>query len=1003
MAVSNEDLARLVVSLEATTTKYYNALRKAQQQTNSSASSIERRLTSMATNIDRTFANLGRRLADNLTGPLAGIGAAFSVREVLRYADAWTEAGNQLAASSDITGIQARSLSELRKVADDSRAGFEETVKLYSRIQRSAGDVAKSEEDIARATGIVNKAFKAGGAATSEFNAGILQLSQGLGSGVLQGDELRSVRENAPVLAKVIADYFGVTIAGLKELGSEGKLTSEEVFKAILAGESQIESAFGTTQATIADGFTKVRNALVEYVGSSDQSLGATRALNAGLNALAENFNSFADAALKVAALIAGALVGRSLVALIGSVTAAGATITTLITAMRAASVAGASFSTVLTAAGVAAGPIAAVIGGVALLAIQHFTSQAAATAQQLQETNALLNEMGISGSRSGEGISEAAAKLRELAEANDQYAASERRRQNDQVRGEIDYLNTGVGPLGVLGKANEDLETLGQAALRARSEVSGIFNSAETREGYQQLLELINNFRSRVIDIEELGTGLADVIANGATKEVATLAERIFEIANDINRREIFLRINADTKPIDDAREALIDAIELQRDLAGIRQEFAIQQDLDNLITKLQDTDTTAEEVREELIRIATANVDSPFGNFINGLNTLIDKFGQAIAAARTLESYGTISGGSADLANRPRGQVGQIMRERREREAAQAQYISDQREFNALSQEERNIREEIDRIVRSAKKDGTTLSAQSDAVRQLAIENLALKESDRASTRSGKQSGRDAEKFAETIAEQERSNELLRQELELRAGLNPLIEDYGYAIERWKKQQELLNAAEDAGIALTPDLENKIGLIAEAYASGTAALEKLQETQDKAKESLQEWLDLAKSATRSFIDDLIEGKSAAEALSNVLSQLGSHLIDLGLNTLFGGGGGGGGLGILGQLFGGFGGFRASGGPVSRGQAYVVGEKRPEVFVPQENGVIIPRVPNGIGGGGGVSAPFQINIDATGADREGLMRVQQELVNLRAQVPYLVRSQVSKRTSKGW
>lgn len=109
MAVTNEDLAKLVVSLEATTTKYYNALRKAQQQTNTSASAIEKRLTGMSTNIDRTFANLGKRLSSSLTGPLAGIAGAFSVREVLRYADAWTEAGNQIAASSDITGIQSRS------------------------------------------------------------------------------------------------------------------------------------------------------------------------------------------------------------------------------------------------------------------------------------------------------------------------------------------------------------------------------------------------------------------------------------------------------------------------------------------------------------------------------------------------------------------------------------------------------------------------------------------------------------------------------------------------------------------------------------------------------------------------------------------------------------------------------------------------------------------------------------------------------------------------------
>src|SRR5215217_1230213 len=413
MAVSNEDLARLVVSLEATTTKYYNALRKAQQQTNSSASAIERRLTSMATNVDRTFANLGRRISGSLTGPLAGIGAAFSVREVLRYADAWTEAGNQIASSSDITGIQARSLSDLRKVADDSRAGFEETVKLYTRIQRSAGDVAKSEEDIARATGIVNKAFKAGGAATSEFNAGILQLSQGLGSGVLQGDELRSVRENAPVLAKVIADYFGVTIAGLKELGSQGKLTSEEVFKAILAGEAQIESAFGTTQATIADGFTKVRNALVEYVGSSDQSLGATVALNAGLNKLADNFAVVADAGLKLAALVAGALVGRSLSSLIGSTLSAASAVKALMVAMASASRGGANFSTVLKAAGVAAGPIAAALGGLALFALQELSSKSIESAQSINKTIESMAELGFTNV-------DTAAKIREAAESTD-------------------------------------------------------------------------------------------------------------------------------------------------------------------------------------------------------------------------------------------------------------------------------------------------------------------------------------------------------------------------------------------------------------------------------------------------------------------------------------------------------------------------------------------------------------------------------------------------------
>lgn len=128
-----------------------------------------------------------------------------------------------------------RTLSELNEIARATRSGLSETADLYAKLLRSTAGVAKSELEVAKATEIVNKAFKAGGAAASEQAAGILQLAQGLGSGMLQGDELRSVRENAPLLAQAIADYFGTTIAGLKELGSEGQLTSDKIFQAILA------------------------------------------------------------------------------------------------------------------------------------------------------------------------------------------------------------------------------------------------------------------------------------------------------------------------------------------------------------------------------------------------------------------------------------------------------------------------------------------------------------------------------------------------------------------------------------------------------------------------------------------------------------------------------------------------------------------------------------------------------------------------------------------------
>src|SRR5690606_21354974 len=281
------DLEKLVVQLSADIKGYQREMRKAQGVTDAQARAIEQRIRKM----NRSLDGIGRGAAKSLVAPLTAISTALSIREVARYADAWTVAQNKLNAASQISGKQARGLEDLNLIANETRSGISETADLYAKLLRSTADVAKSELEVAKATEIVNKAFKAGGAAASEQAAGILQLAQGLGSGMLQGDELRSVRENAPLLAQAIADYFGTTIAGLKDLGSEGQLTSDKIFQAILAAQGRVESAFKATNSTIAEGFTMVNNAMIEYVGTADAGYGVTKQLVGGLTILADNFD----------------------------------------------------------------------------------------------------------------------------------------------------------------------------------------------------------------------------------------------------------------------------------------------------------------------------------------------------------------------------------------------------------------------------------------------------------------------------------------------------------------------------------------------------------------------------------------------------------------------------------------------------------------------------------------------------------------------------------------
>jgi len=361
--MATTDLERLVVQLSADIKKYENAMARATGLTQKRASEIERRFLAMNSKVEKSFAGMGNRISSSLDGALrstvALAGTALSVREVAAYADAWTEAGNKIGAAATSAGVQARSLNELKDGANGARTAFSDYVDLYARLIRSASGVAQSEQEIATATDIVSKAFKAGGASAQEQAAGILQLGQALGSGVLQGDELRSLRENAPILAKAIADEFKVSISGLKQLGAEGKLTSDRVFKAILNAQKPIEAQFKATNSTIADAMTRINNEFTAYIGNADASAGASGKLVEALNYLADNFKEVGNVVLEFVTILVGALTGRALVGLVAGLGNAVAALGAFITAVRTGTLVAGSLVAAL-------GPIGLIAGGAA-------------------------------------------------------------------------------------------------------------------------------------------------------------------------------------------------------------------------------------------------------------------------------------------------------------------------------------------------------------------------------------------------------------------------------------------------------------------------------------------------------------------------------------------------------------------------------------------------------------------------------------------------------------
>lgn len=200
--------------------------------------------------------------------------------------------------------------------------------------------------------------------------------------------------------------------------------------------------------------------------------------------------------------------------------------------------------------------------------------------------------------------------------------------------------------------------------------------------------------------------------------------------------------------------------------------------------------------------------------------------------------------------------------------------------------------------------------LSANPDRRKQEAqayLSGSGYSMSDAGLGKSSKKSPEDL--FSGEVAQVEKRIALMNAEYAAQSQLNPLVNDYGFALEKARIEQQLLSEAQAAGLTMTPELAASIGQLAENYARASAATDQLKASQQKAAESAREFAALGKDLIGGFVSDLRAGKSAAEALAGALDKVIDKLLDSALDSIFSGGlfGGGGGGGGKGGLLGGF------------------------------------------------------------------------------------------------
>lgn len=211
--------------------------------------------------------NMAQSVTNSLTSSVLRLAASYISIQGLKKAVDLSDGLVSMRARLDRMNDGLQTTQELEAMiyqsAQRSRGSFTDTMGLVSQLGTMAGDAFSSSKEIVQFAEQLNKQLAMSGASGASAQAAILQLEQGLASGVLRGDELNSVMEQAPALAKSIADYMQVSVGELREMGSQGQITADIVKNALFAAAKDTNAEFEKTPMTWAQVWTVASNTAV--------------------------------------------------------------------------------------------------------------------------------------------------------------------------------------------------------------------------------------------------------------------------------------------------------------------------------------------------------------------------------------------------------------------------------------------------------------------------------------------------------------------------------------------------------------------------------------------------------------------------------------------------------------------------------------------------------------------------------------------------------------------
>ncbi|MCD8677061.1 tape measure protein, partial [Salmonella enterica subsp. enterica serovar Montevideo] len=195
-------------------------------------------------------------------------------------------------------------------ITQQTRGSLDATASLYARLERATREYGTSADDLAKLTTIINQGFVVSGATAQEAENAIIQLSQGLASGALRGEEFNSVNEQGNRLIVALADSMGVGIGQMRQMAAAGKLTTDVVVNGLLSQGVTIGNEFANTTTTISQALQVAGNNITKFFGENSTVKTGTAIFNDAAISVSENIGALSAILTAAAAVMGSRYVG---------------------------------------------------------------------------------------------------------------------------------------------------------------------------------------------------------------------------------------------------------------------------------------------------------------------------------------------------------------------------------------------------------------------------------------------------------------------------------------------------------------------------------------------------------------------------------------------------------------------------------------------------------------------------------------------------------------------